>query len=1016
VVTVIEDERGRIPFAVIAILLLVSSATVATTMAPATTPPEPSVDVVLDRIDAEQQTAIRRSVRAAATEAGRNPVIEPANTSAGRAIGEDHTFRDALRLRVYATARQKLAAIERTRGDVRASVRLPAVDPTEQASVRAAIERVELAPADPNGTALTVRIHNVTTSVRRHGRIVNERTHSPRVTVGTPILALHDRVSTYEDRLNAGLTSPGLEQRLAALLNAAGWTRGYAQYGGVPIGNVLSNDHVAVATNAALLDVQRATIGRADQDGVRRLERELGRLGAQEILALRSTSSPFLERALEDASLAAPNEIEGLDVPGRDEPRHIGVNTTASDAFLLMLREPKNLGGLLSYREERSLESVIEAAYTADVRLSTSVVRRSGSRPEPPSAPGSGWTQIDSSLSRSVTVQSAESELPGTATAPWHTLDRFSRTVVTTYDRTATWKKGGNFTRTGSASEAVDVVRVTLEGRHAPRAAGPDRPIANVHDARTGALNGPNLAGVEARAREALIVDQGGKDALARQAVRGSIEATRVSITGKRPEGIREWIYRDLRSLCRETANVTIAVDPRDLGSFGVNPGARLEAKLREREHAFVQVGERYDGVADRARVAARSTYLDLVIDGLERRAANREARKRALSGALDEADAGTVDDVQRSVHAAVEDPLERQPELQGPGGAVGLRVDAAPTYLSLTTVDANTVPAVDGETRPLVARNLNLFSLPYGEAIDGFLGSILSGPDRTNLASAAQTLERAQTYDVDAETSVGGVRVSLDQVVAAKVDHLRDTAASILERRGVGESDSERAHIVAAGLTTWDDTAARAIAFSNGSATTAILAAADEHAALNDVDRDRLGLELDRGVRLALETADARPQSRLVQTAHEAVKSEASGAIRSAANDYADKTVEKVTGGRYSTLPSGLPLAPVPGYWYATTNVWHVDVRGEYARFGVRSSRGRPANPGAGLAYTRDGSNVTRDLDGDGDPERLGTARPVQFSATVDVVVVVPPAPRGVGDTAGQRDERSPGWPTPAE
>mgnify|MGYP000725362281 CR=1 FL=1 len=338
---------------------------------------------------------------------------------------------------MYATARQKLAAIERTRGDVRASVGLPPIEPTEQASVRAAIERVELTRADPNGTALTVRIHNVTTSVRRNGRIVHERTRSPRVTVGTPILALHDRVSTYEERLNAGLTSPGLEQRLAALLNAAGWTRGYAQYGGVPIGNVISNDHVAVATNAALLDVQRATIGRADQDGVRRLERDLGRLGAQEILALRSTSSPFLERALEDASLAAPNEIEGLDVPARDEPRHIGVNTTASDAFLLMLREPKNLGGLLSYREERSLESVIEAAYTADVRLSTSVLRRSGGRPGSPPAPGSGWTQIDSSLSRSVTVQSAESELPGTATAPWHTLDRFSRTVVTTYDRTA---------------------------------------------------------------------------------------------------------------------------------------------------------------------------------------------------------------------------------------------------------------------------------------------------------------------------------------------------------------------------------------------------------------------------------------------------------------------------------------------------------------------------------------------------------------------------------------------------
>jgi len=113
------------------------------------------------------------------------------------------------------------------------------------------------------------------------------------------------------------------------------------------------------------------------------------------------------------------------------------------------------------------------------------------------------------------------------------------------------------------------------------------------------------------------------------------------------------------------------------------------------------------------------------------------------------------------------------------------------------------------------------------------------------------------------------------------------------------------------------------------------------------------------------------------------------------------------------SSVPSGLPVAPVPGYWYATLNVWDVSVRGAYERFTVRAPTGSatPGDADGSVAYTRQNRTVTLDVDADGDPERLGRTTRVSFETGTVVVVVVPPGPPGVGDTDGNSDERSPGW-----
>jgi hypothetical protein len=114
-------------------------------------------------------------------------------------------------------------------------------------------------------------------------------------------------------------------------------------------------------------------------------------------------------------------------------------------------------------------------------------------------------------------------------------------------------------------------------------------------------------------------------------------------------------------------------------------------------------------------------------------------------------------------------------------------------------------------------------------------------------------------------------------------------------------------------------------------------------------------------------------------------------------------------------TVAAGLPVAPVPGYWYATVNVWDVSVRGAYARFTLRTDRGAPATtPGAAIRYVRDGSTVGLDVDGDGTSEPLGHDERVDFETRTVVAVAVPPYRGGVGDVNGNADERAGTWPRP--
>jgi len=95
-----DDDRGRVPFALVGIVLLLASGALTVGLQPDRPASDPPVDVVMDRATAATTTELRTAVVVASGEAAREPVLSRSNTSAGRVLDEDDTFRDWLRLHI----------------------------------------------------------------------------------------------------------------------------------------------------------------------------------------------------------------------------------------------------------------------------------------------------------------------------------------------------------------------------------------------------------------------------------------------------------------------------------------------------------------------------------------------------------------------------------------------------------------------------------------------------------------------------------------------------------------------------------------------------------------------------------------------------------------------------------------------------------------------------------------------------------------------------------------------------
>ncbi|WP_439025557.1 DUF7286 family protein [Haloarchaeobius sp. DT45] len=1038
-----DDERARVPFALVGVLLLVSSATLVGTLAtrdPGGTTPQ--ADLAAERADAAVNTALRGAVRRASVEAGANPVLSPADTPYGRMLNDSTPFRDALRLRIYRQAQTALSEVDVRIGNARATATLPLIsDPT---TARLAKNRVHLRRTG-DGT-MRVRIENVTVRVRVGGRVVAVEERTVRFTAVTPVLLVHDRVADFEARLNRGPTEgPGFGRQFAARLYAWAWARGYLQYGtstasskskdGGVVANVLSSSYVSLSANEAALATQKGSFGRPDDAGQRALGRARARILATEVLGqvqqaeTGMSPSQWLDLVLGDPGGTLANA--GPDIPPpttpattASDPLRVGVNESADDAFRALLADEGD--GAVA----RSLAEIVRETYSADVSVRSSVTRVAHD-PEPdPISPGPDWELVRTWESETTTVHRGDADVPEPGNG-WSRLQSYERVVTVTRTTRWRWKTGNRSdappwndsdpsTRTTRATHGSRFrVGLAVVADPAPDSDGPDRPIAGVFD-RPGPLGGGNLVGVRAAAGD-LVTARGGPDALANRAVTGDLDETETRLYGDPPAGIEAAVYRGLPTLREAVRNYSVERARGDLVTKAT-PAADLAQRVSDREARLVDAPARYDGVLERARIAVRVAYLEHVRAELRERASTTTRSRRGLDSVLGGFGL-SLDGLSATMTAQKRAtvPESRKFGHGGPTGPVQLDVDGVPSYLVLNEVERQRAPAIQSAGyHPLVARNQNLFTVPYGDVADTAVDHTTRDTDPSSVdlrvATRALVAMEVATKLVENETA-RRKRAALEDSVTESLSGVQGRVAADL----AAETDLTRPaaeDAVDAALDRWPTTGGRAQAAVNGSLAPAVAETTLARSARPETARwrDELTVLARVSIREAVRSETARTDEAAVADAVGFLRAKQDALVTAANAASAAQLDRAARASRYGNdsmlaVFAGFPLVPFYS-WVATVNVWVVDVRGTYARFTVRARQGGPGDPGGSFVYSRDGGAVAVDLDGDGVRERLGRADRVTFDNRVGVFVVVPPGKNGVGDFDGNADERSPGWP----
>lgn len=223
-----DDRRGRVPFALLGVLVLVGASTYAADLGGLRPKPvDREADALLDGVERDLRPALRVAVERAAIEAARHPVTVRADSPAGRTLNGSTPFEDALRVRIAVAAADALDDLGRTRGGLSANASFQptrviisaawngsstgnASMVTTDPSVDQALRRVVLRSVD-GGRAMQVTLRDIRVAVWRDGRVVGSRVASPTLTVRVPVLAMHRLVARYERRLNRDpLEGPGL--------------------------------------------------------------------------------------------------------------------------------------------------------------------------------------------------------------------------------------------------------------------------------------------------------------------------------------------------------------------------------------------------------------------------------------------------------------------------------------------------------------------------------------------------------------------------------------------------------------------------------------------------------------------------------------------------------------------------------------------------------------------------------------------------------------------------------------
>jgi hypothetical protein len=523
-----DDDRGRVPFALVGALLLVASASVATTVSqPQPEPGPPDAAVASDHAVSSARTAVRSAVATALERGAADPVVTPADSPYGRVLNDSTPYRDALRVRAYVRVQRALQATTVRVGDATAAAgTAPVATPSD---LRAGKRDVSLV-GHGNGT-VTATVRNVSVVVRVDGTVVDTETHDVTVTVASPALVLHDRVERYDDRLDRGVVDGhGFGRQFGARLYGVSWLRGYAQYGGAPVGNVVSTRHVALAANGAALATQRSVFGRADAAASRAHRRALVRVGIRDVTQQYSRPGIDAERYLDavlgshpggsfsHASPGAPAIPSGSAGPGAE--LDVSVDATADDAF----------ADFLAGTDGASLDGVLAGTYHVRLETAARVQSLDPAGTPSPERPGENWTHVETTMRTETTVENGTAAVPSTDGEAVLAASR-TRVVAVTRTSRARWTRG-NETRT-TTDATVERVRVGIAvlAEHAPASSVARRVPSAFHE--RGSVD-PNLVDV-AEDADGVFETYGGVDAIAARVATDGTDAVARGPAGSGP-------------------------------------------------------------------------------------------------------------------------------------------------------------------------------------------------------------------------------------------------------------------------------------------------------------------------------------------------------------------------------------------------------------------------------------------------------------------------------------------------
>ena len=1138
--TLLADRRARVPFALIGILLLlVSSMFVVQMETEDNSTPPLETDRAIEQTDAAAQTALTASLTEANEQASTEPLTEAADTKYGQVLDGNHpsptdedVFDRYLEALVYLNAKQHFEAAGQQVGSVETELRLPEISDSDdfETAIDSVTIRQGMAHPDIESGVVEAQIENVTLVVTRDGETIARENKTVTVAVATPLYELHNRVERFQERLDAGVTESGFSQRFNARIYALGWARGYAQYGGAPVTEVIANRHIVPAANDAVYRTQKDVFGAADPQLNNAIRR--GWL----CMAFHDAEGLYNGFSGEDGTYAtdlceqsewlfgdqttgelpdAPGTMDLLgNAPRMDTEQTIGVNRTA----YLPLRE------MVSDTGEHSIESIIDRIFEIETAVDHSVetVSEPSFDHDPPRSYAMGHSQVVETTNQRTTVDIHDLSEPAEDEQYYEIEGQVRLHLEQTKEHAYRDSEGRHETETRSIGTRVLSFETTFEEKAvSPNAnidsynhvagepidiagpytyqPGPERSEASevptIPDGKSpaGFENYVDVEGAVLRAYfsggQTNQPDEDGRPTIVdieselanswNTAVTGddlTLPASKtVSLDPPSVSTLERVLTADISAIQGEASGITHRFERRDIlhDGSGTGPYGELIEKVNNEKQHYLDRERPYANVGQKAVYEARYSYFQT----LESELARYDSAHGSVMGKLDEKLPDTGLDrvltyLQQGVTATPPDPVPL--ESSSLTEDVSYEISGSPTYLVTENITTGEVPPVGNTVdafAPMAVRNENHLNIPYDSIVEGLIDRFADllgrgGPDaELTLQMSSDALQAGQLATEAAaddeygdESALGRLTTEFEESVEdAILEYQHEVSSQIafnlypddvetqqecsellceFEEGSVGyEALPEIEEAVSRSVSeSGADTAEIARAIHSGELNEEIVAAVfhrlDESqyrpAYAEELSSKEWRSIIESGTQPAATTAANEQTVTLSDTD---IVEELDGKIRKILGDVTDdmtterfeerlggevfdpEKYEQWVDGSNSPLrvPAGMPILPAGNLWFATANIWDIEVKGEYARFEASANVGS-ADSTTGMNYVRENHSVERELAGE--KRVLGAVEPVRFSGRSALVVVVPPGGVGVGDRNDENPECSPTWP----